>query len=748
MFRCLGFARGMGSRCGEGYDPAVAPCDTCKHGFFESDGFCYSCDSAAPSFGDIAIRLGFLAGIVVGSGALLFVVIACTLRRATSITKATANLMSRSLTLDFVAWIITLIQLLVQAARASSPGLPPWFRTLVSLLQVFQLDFDGLFPPQCDDGGTEGRVLGVTGIWLCTSLACWVCFQCTCCSGRCWSGLRYWLLHGAVLLSIAVYPLGSKAAIEALACEPVNGQLVWMADRYQGCFSASRVPTLGIAGLGLLLGVIGFPVFLLFASRKHRQGLGSLGALPTAAKPAGSGGSKGEAQRLPGTKQSCCFRRYTVTDDTLEELIRLKGAWTSVYRYGQPWLRPFLFMELALLALFSQVASSASTSARVVALGGTIAVVLVVGAITYVLNPEHQWSQWRRLPRVLMDVAIVLLCAAQISLSADEYTFDPIKATVQSGGDGSGPDTIASLRSEVIIWGLITYLCLLPFLLVLLFLRWLCRFARPGNAKEKARLCHAWNIPIDETLRQETLKELEALRAADATGIELMPTEDLKPQDSTVASLTKDTAMEAADPGTAWHMNPIAGMPRRPRPARRRSSAETKLSQRRPSTRRSSRRSSKRVSVAASVPMNFPTLSRASHVWQYNSLWHALQRDQASDVPISNEGQGSNDGTSGGGSASEQQEAPQADHSHHIEVASEDPTSDDGGSAGFASSMPYRFTRKNRRGEHASQSPRRSRFIARQRRLSQVLRQQLRGKKKQHIAVPYLKATVASTKSK
>ena len=468
--RCIGFHILHGSVCGSGYSSAYEACDACKPRHFEKDGLCEPCEVQLGAVWSTVAGLGTLIGVLVAMYCLVLLSLHFALHRAPSIPPGKHWLIVRSIASDFIVWFCILLQLLVQVARTSAPGMPTWMRYIISNLQVLQFDVNGVFPAACSAGGSELRAIIILGLAMVLTIVCVVLLRTTYNKpsklGILWGLVAYYLFTFVLLM----YPLVANTAITTLRCTTNNGRSVWVGDQATTCFSPERAPVLALAFLSIPVSIVGLPVYIIIKGRQHIRRLRQHSA-DSQHRQYSMG------QRLACAWCCCCGLRTTTAE--LNELIAMPLPWTGFYRYGEPWLRPLSLLEMLAISFLAQSVEWGTYATRLACTASIAVIAMSVGLLTFILKPDPEFSTWKRLPRFLLDWCLVVLCSVQASFIVDD------EATRGEVGVTAGIST----ASRGLVWLLVAASVLYPLVVLGIFLHWVrnLRSAAHGEGISKAR---------------------------------------------------------------------------------------------------------------------------------------------------------------------------------------------------------------------------------------------------------------------
>ncbi len=145
--RCLGWdVINARSLCGTGY--RGFRCSRCDVGWFpESSGACSACPESQGGL-ELLIPALILAGCAAGLFVVVVGAIRCVVRCVVS-RKGGSVSGGISTAAQFVAWTVSMLQVIVQVGKAASPGLPAYLQAMYTRLNVLQFDSTGLVHPAC-----------------------------------------------------------------------------------------------------------------------------------------------------------------------------------------------------------------------------------------------------------------------------------------------------------------------------------------------------------------------------------------------------------------------------------------------------------------------------------------------------------------------------------------------------------------------------------------------------------------------
>jgi len=166
--RCLGWdVASSSSLCGAGY--RGFRCSQCDIGFFpESGGACSACPEQQ---GGLELLIPVL--IFAGAALLLFLIMVAVIYYVVS-SKGGSVRGGIFTAAQFVAWTVSMLQVIVQVGKAASPGLPDFLQDMYTRLNVLQFDSSGFVHPTCVSQEPflhEKIILGVTIVLMLAALA-------------------------------------------------------------------------------------------------------------------------------------------------------------------------------------------------------------------------------------------------------------------------------------------------------------------------------------------------------------------------------------------------------------------------------------------------------------------------------------------------------------------------------------------------------------------------------------------------
>ena len=533
MKRCAGWNFNTSAvLCGDGYDDRSYRCSLCKANYYDRDGECLRCPSNAG--GALQLRwvpIAVSAGLAVCLFLVLFMVLRVVFRR-----HGVPISFHRSLILPFqyVMWMFVALQLLAQVGRASSPGLPEYFRRIFDIIQLVQLDFGGLAPPECDPGSPFPRYILLFVVEL-SMLAWWVTmsliWRCVC-DGRLKGvslGLFKYFRYFPLATLIVLYPTSMNSAATMLECtETAVGEnsvaLLWDQNPYYECFAGAHTLPAVLAILVVVCVGLSVPVSLLFIGRSvvgdqamvatdklmktrlHRKRSDS------SASPSSRGSSSRRLRsgvftsrdsldkgppvipsstetRIVGRGHRCrCCPQWCCLSPEVHRAVRRLRPWSPIFGHGQPWFRPADLALFFLLAFLQWLPDTTLTERLVV--GGLRVITVAAYAVTvFTLKPDHEWGLWRRLPRLATGVVSALVAAMQLSFMVDVATAADIGDAEQQPFVPSYVEPLKtavalpqpSLVSSILMIACFTLIVALPVIQFVSFLLWLRGMLPPST---------------------------------------------------------------------------------------------------------------------------------------------------------------------------------------------------------------------------------------------------------------------------
>ena len=462
--------------CGPGYDPQSFACSACVTGYYPSDGQCHRCPTDN-GLGVVTTQLFALIAItaVQFGGILLFLKL---LFKRYSVPATTARLFK--IPFAYVAWFLSLCQILAQVGRMSSPGLPAWLRNSFSVLQLVQFDVEGVMPPECDQGHNpfERRqallfaAIAVYFIWFTTLLIYGTNGASKVCKKRVsdWSkrARTAWPVIQFSFLTLLcwTYPLLLNTAVPLLRCHFVEKDdgptLVWSFNTRRLCFADFHLLPAILAILCLVVLGIVFPLVLCWGARGVVATVRTAAPTPEPHPPA----------------PNCCLRRCRRSCPSWCSLAPKEHAatrkyrgWTPVFGFGQPWFRVAYCILFLVLALADLVPATAQWSRAVV---NTLLTIALLGFGTCMLHllPDHEWNSWRRVPRFFCLMTTASIICLQTSLAFDEAD------VAGSVDDPENASINLSVLSQCFVWTTVVLALSLPLVQVVFFMMWVSAIVR------------------------------------------------------------------------------------------------------------------------------------------------------------------------------------------------------------------------------------------------------------------------------
>ena len=387
---------------------------------------------------------------------------------------------------DYVFWLLIAFQLLAQAGRSSAPGAPAELRRIFDVIQLVQLDFGGVAPPQCEDGPPFARFIVVfTGaLTLFTAWALLVVSRTVVsrrCSKRrhlisCLSLFRYSLL----MLLLVSYPLVLNLGVTVMECSTITLQdesisFTWDFNPYYRCFEGNHIlPFILALTSWIIIGLV-LPFILLMTSRNLARKMTSM---IESAEDGKVGIQPGPVHRAGTQRNRCGCPPWCHLLPPVHAALRKHRAWVPVFGFGQPWFRTaylYLFLWLA----FLQWLPDTTLVQQLVNGGAQMLSLLGFAVAVALLRPDHEWGTWRRWPRFATSVASACVVGMRMSFLWDAAQRD---AAAQDSAAASGnvePISAAvaspqpSLLSTVLVWAVLCLIVALPLVQLTSFLVWL-----------------------------------------------------------------------------------------------------------------------------------------------------------------------------------------------------------------------------------------------------------------------------------
>ena len=474
-FRCPGWDPSKGqAQCGEGYRQGSPKCAVCDDGFYPEDGICRLCP--ANSGQNYSVRLLPLF-IAAGIGLAMFILLVFLLRwlfRAHGVAATGARLLK--LPFDYVLWLFVAFQLLAQAGRSSAPGAPSELRRVFDVIQLVQLDFGGVAPPQCTEGSPFPRfiavfaiALGIFTLWLLLAA------KSLCSAPQREKGSKGTLVLSFtryLLLSLLLlgYPLTMNMASIVMECSGITDEggkqsYTWDFNPFYRCLEGEHIVAFALSvASAALIGIL-LPLLLLLSGRKL-----SLTLAAATAKP-------GREAVAPAGKKQCC-PPWCRLNPRVHAALRKDRAWVPVFGFGQPWFRTaylYLFLWLA----FLQWLPDTTLVQQLVNGGAQILSLLGFAVAVALLRPDHEWGTWRRWPRFATSVASACVVGMRMSFLWDAAQRDAAAQDSAAASSNVEPISAAvaspqpSLLSTVLVWAVLCLIVALPLVQLTSFLIWL-----------------------------------------------------------------------------------------------------------------------------------------------------------------------------------------------------------------------------------------------------------------------------------
>ena len=486
-FRCQGWDPTKGqTQCGQGYQQGSPKCGACAAGYYPEDGICQLCPAVSGTRYEVRlIPLFIAAGASLGIFLFLFLLLH-RLFKVHSVVVTCSRLVK--LPFEYVLWLLIAFQLLAQVGRSSAPGAPLALRRAFDVIQLVQLDFGGVAPPQCEAGSPFTRftlmftiALSVFGTWL-LLVAFRASVSRVCGAKRKFitalSFLRYFLLSTTLL----GYPLVLNMAVTILECSSIsdskgNSAFTWDFNPYYRCLEGGHVLPLILAVTSVIVIGILLPIILVMSGRRLSRKMQVLVGPSMSAKVRGRSGSTKEREP-PSGRRGCSCPTWCRLNPRVHAALRKHRAWVPIFGFGQPWFRTaylYLFLWLA----FLQWLPDTTLVQQLVNGGAQMLSLLGFAVAVALLRPDHEWGTWRRWPRFATSVASACVVAMRMSFLWDAAQRDAAAQDSAAASSNVEPISAAvaspqpSLLSTVLVWAVLCLIVALPLIQLTSFLIWL-----------------------------------------------------------------------------------------------------------------------------------------------------------------------------------------------------------------------------------------------------------------------------------
>ena len=501
--RCRGWSEREGKvQCGRHYDPNAPVCGACVEGYFENNGRCFPCPLPSESSSRTTTVLAIAGGALTG----MFIVVGLYLSFGFHFSRIpTSKALGWRIAFDFIFWLLTTVQILLQVCRLPTPGMTPELQQLFTYLKGLQLETDATSPPECtgaspflysnivalsslSSAGTFVLILGVRTVWA-----------------RKWGKrAKFVLAWGQFFMlqaSILIFPLAVEAGLSVFDClevklSGVDGEeaiLVWWLNTRVRCYQGDHKEAVMLAVPSLVLGVLLILGCISIVSAKRVVRL------------------QFQAQKTVRRRivSQCCSYRYCcglAEDESME--LRAERAWASIFNFGQPWLRPAVLFHMVIVAL---VARLVPLERFPIARGAGLAVLYFgFGFILLFpkIVPDLKWGKWKRIPRSAMYLTTGGLVMLQSLLITDDFNQSSTWGTMEETTDRISPYH-PSTAVVVMSWIVFVSSLGLPFVILLCMLVWSFRLLgcwcissdRPKNARSKALVEYLSEQPSEGAVR-------------------------------------------------------------------------------------------------------------------------------------------------------------------------------------------------------------------------------------------------------
>ena len=471
--RCTGWSIPQRrSTCGTGYDPDAPMCGSCLSEYFLQDGACLPCASAPlQAFGGGSFL--FPLAMVLGTVLAFYLLIAIIFSRAFRVTALPVSKgLGYRLAAEVTMWLVSTLQVLLQLARAPSPGLPPWLRNGFSFLQALEIDTSGLAPAGCTTSISPflmAQLITATCVIGMGGFVALGCLHLRKQQGRqlpsstrelqdasdpsapkpraVWGFLQFVLS----VLAILLYGPALAKSLDVVSCidmqhttweiSPDSGELqsgtervlAWAADTRVLCYQGEHLAAAILAWLSLLIVGVGLPLFLWCFGSIHLYRYLRAGVSGGPEKPIRSApGSVCQAREQHKTHRrgrfNHCLGRCVLCQTLSESVhapLRQQRPWATIYGYGQPWLRPSsITLTLVTSLLSSLLPADSQPILRGLALGPMLLAAAAV-CIWPSITLDHKWAAWKRWPRAFTSLASTALVALQCALALSDHAVTP-----------------------------------------------------------------------------------------------------------------------------------------------------------------------------------------------------------------------------------------------------------------------------------------------------------------------------------
>ena len=483
--RCLGWSDNAEQvQCGQGYDEATPLCGACTSGYYSQDGRCLPCDQSGGSI-DFAL---FLPLVYLGGGlAVMFLGVGGLLHWGFLRSKLPVSPgLAWTTAMDFVVWIMSTLQILMQLSRIQTPNLPSQLRALFNLFQLLEGDATAVVPHECVSTPPLLFNFITAGVGMGATILAWVCgvlvyrkYAAKQLKSRV-ARISTRIAYAAWVVAFLVYSVCIGLAFSVLDCVESSHveyhsdgtmtstmETVWSRDTRIKCYEGDHATAmylsfaaLAVVGLGLPAAAAILPALLV---RQKRREFGS-----TPVKV-----SDDEKKNIESKEPS--VPSFWSLPRPLHDELRNDRAWSPVFDFGQPWLRA---ASLALVFFSGAVSSLIPIDSHAMTRCIVLSVVLLAAAVALAIpkvKTDHRWAEWRKFPRAAVYATTCLLVVMQTALVESAAT-DPT---------GSAPLPAAVL---VLVWVVFSCCLGMPLLLVLSLLRWFfslvgCCCCRPSAAR-------------------------------------------------------------------------------------------------------------------------------------------------------------------------------------------------------------------------------------------------------------------------
>ena len=527
--RCTGWSIELNAvRCGPGYRQSSPQCSACDIGYYEEDGACKQCPVGKAAVRVAVIPLVATSTALLSTLFLIWIILSCSFRKAQI--PATRFRIFR-IALDFIVWCVVMMQVLAQVGKSSSPGISPLLRQAFTALQLLQFDAGGVDPVQCDSGYPFIRPLLLFIICNCFGMSSMACSSRCCrrsfCGDRANSAGVRWFRYMVLLGCVLLYPVVSSTVFDMVKCsslENSTGEMVeaWHKNPDITCYGAEHMPVAVLAWASFVLFVLGLPIWLFYIAlmivRREYRKEATQRTVNDKDPEAVNARMATCCHKL--SKKMPCFWVHPATHRRL----RTRRPWSPLFGYGQPWFRPTHLSFLALISLFDTLLDAPGVSMQVGRRVATGTLIVIMILLVSFAKPDHEWTRWKRWPRLVVMFVALSTVLLQLSLTVDAARYlSEAQASALSLDDATSQEgfvSALSLSSDILNVVVIALGAASPLVLIVSFIVYLnTLFGQRGPRCCRGCRCSKTSLTSkDHSNRPRTESQVDLIRESSPSG--------------------------------------------------------------------------------------------------------------------------------------------------------------------------------------------------------------------------------------